>query len=166
MLHDRTDGLFSALDLTDLYDFRRFLQAHAAVYAGLSEALGATAPAGLDHSLAALRADLKTSGASAPTAAGLTGCDRLAAEYILRGSRLGLAVLRRRWLDATHPQVRAAHRFVSQPVDGSGWRRFCAGLGQRPATGCEADRAVADAEALFVAMNEALAITEYADVRT
>ena len=123
-------------------------------------------PGGLGRSLAALRADLEASGAPAPAAARLTGCDQVAAEYILRGSRLGLAVLRRQWLDATQPQVRAAHRFVSQPVDGPGWRRFCAELDRRPGGGSDADRAVAGAKAVFAAMIDALAVTEYADVRT
>lgn len=118
--HQRVDVRFALLDLANRADYAQFLTAHAAAFLPLEEALAA---AGADDVLTgwgahrrsdALRRDLADFDLPVPKAVTAPGFDgeasMLGGLYVLEGSRLGGAVLRRqvgpgfpRWfLDSVH----------------------------------------------------------------
>lgn len=126
--HDRVDALFSALDLADPADYRRFLAAQAAAFLPLEAALDAAGVADLFPDWAARRrsalllADLDVTGIMVPapeampqfsTSAGVAG-----AAYVLEGSRLGGAVLAR----SVAPGL--PHSFLAAPQQAGHWRSF------------------------------------------
>lgn len=122
--HDRVDAAFAAFDLGSEADYRRFLQRHAAAFLPAEQALtdagaGRLLPGWNDaRRSAALVADLADLGMTPPPPCVPPDFDSEAAvlggAYVLEGSRLGGAVLRksvgdgmpRRFLDSVHASGR------------------------------------------------------------
>lgn len=103
--HDRIDALFSRFDLARRDDYGRFLQAQAAAFLPVESALDAAGAAALFGAWPARRRgplvlrDLEALGLEAPAALKAPGFESEAAVlgglYVLEGSRLGGALLRR-----------------------------------------------------------------------
>lgn len=118
--HDSVDAAFAAYDLGDEAEYRRFLERHAAAFLPAEQALsdagaGRLIPGwGEARRSDALLADLSDLGLATPPPLAPPAYDSDAAilggAYVLEGSRLGGAVLRRsvgsglprRFLDSTH----------------------------------------------------------------
>ncbi|WP_159998831.1 biliverdin-producing heme oxygenase [Roseomonas sp. 18066] len=134
-LHAEADALGSAHALGTRDGHAAFLRAHARALPGLEAAVGAAlaqeAWLGWDarRRLPALLADLAVLGTAAPDPlpvvwpAGDRRAVALGAAYVLEGSRLGNAMLRR-GLPEGAPAAYLAH----QPAGGAGWPGFLAGL--------------------------------------
>jgi heme oxygenase len=130
--HERVDRLFSSLDLTRLADYRLFLTAQAAAHLPVEEAVNAAGARALlsdwpqrmrGHLLEADLTDLGVEVPSPqeppalPVAASIFG-----AIYVLEGSRLGGAMLRRE-LPAGFPK-----RFLDAEQAPGAWRKLLAKL--------------------------------------
>lgn len=119
--HERVDAIFSKLDLADPLQYRRFLAAQAGPFLAVEEALDRAGIGKLVEDWPArrrsifLQADLDELGlsATAETPPSLPDtASQLGALYVLEGSRLGGAVLKRdlplssprRFLDAKAPK--------------------------------------------------------------
>ncbi len=132
--HERVDRAFAEHDLTQPRSYGRFLQAHAAALLPLEVALAAAGAAAMieewdEHRRASLLtndlAELGLAPAPAMTAPSLADEAELAgALYVLEGSRLGGAVLRRQ----VPPGLPAA--FLGARQTGGRWTRFVASLDQ------------------------------------
>lgn len=126
--HDRVDRLFGALDLADPADYRRFLAAQAAAYLPVEAAIDAAGGARLladwpaRRRGALLRRDLAALAVPVPAPEpppDLAGdAATLGAIYVLEGSRLGGALLRR-GLPAGAPEA-----FLAAPQPPGGWRKL------------------------------------------
>ncbi|MEM8578447.1 MAG: hypothetical protein AAGF60_11380 [Pseudomonadota bacterium] len=94
--------------------------------------------------------DLAALGCTAPQAPAMPGpVDPVAVDYVFLRSRMGSRVLALRWKASTDTAVQRAGRYFTAP-DGLGdWRTFRRWAETQPATGAQADRAVADAARLF-----------------
>jgi heme oxygenase len=126
--HDRVDRLFSGFDLAREDDYRRFLLAQAAAFLPMEAALDRSGAAELlpdwpqRRRAHLLRSDLETLGAAEP--AGITPppldapAAVLGAIYVLEGSRLGGAVLKRSLSPA------APKAFLSAPQIQGSWRKL------------------------------------------
>lgn len=130
--HDRVDALFSSLSLGQRGDYARFLLAQAAAFLPAEGALSDAGAAALIpdwdamRRAPALRADLEALGLSVPAPVGAIAysgpAEVLGGAYVLEGSRLGGAMLRRavgedlprQFLDSVQPPGR--------------WRAFVARL--------------------------------------
>ena len=155
--HQRVDAAFSDLNLSDRSDYGRFLQAQAAAFLPLEDALdrGAAPALPVDwprrKRSASLLADLAELGLPAPHWARLEPVSNRAAAlgtlYVLEGSRLGGALLKR----GVNPAFPT--RFLSS--DGSSlWRKLLEVLEQYIISGDEmlaAETAALDAFGSFEA---------------
>lgn len=132
--HDRLDRRLSELRLEHAGDYLTFLLLQSPV-ASLEAALDA-AGVGLDLPdwplrvrADALSADLASLGSSLPDVSlappDLTSAPaRMGVAYVLEGSRLGAAVLRRAVHGSPDPRVRASSRFLDHGQGQDLWRRF------------------------------------------
>ncbi len=155
--HARVDAAVGALDLGQAGDLGRFLAAHHAAFRAIAPAARGTSR-GLVADLAArLEADLTVLGRAALPAAPQMACDPVAVDYVVLGSRLGTAVLRRRWAAAAGGRAAGAGRYLTAPGQGAAWRTFCAAQASRPGTGPAAERIVGDVRRLFDLFDRALA---------
>lgn len=77
--------------------------------------------------------------------------DRNAVDYVVLGSRLGSAVLKKRWLGATDPDVLAINAHFSAPSYIPLWHAFCDRIAKHPLK--TSDKIVEDAKALFAYYN-------------
>jgi heme oxygenase len=130
--HERVDRLFSRLDLGSDADYRLFLTAQAAAHLPVEAALDASGimafvpnwPERRRSDL--LLADLAELGIDPPVAVPSPPLDEepaiLGATYVLEGSRLGGAFLKRGL--AAH----APCRFLSAPQEAGAWRKLLAKL--------------------------------------
>lgn len=126
--HDRVDRLFARFDLDREEDYRRFLLAQAAAFLPVEAALDAAGAAELvpdwTHRRRGnlLRADLSELGAGEPPPVAPPPLEdpaaQLGAIYVLEGSRLGGAVLKRGLAEA------APRRFLSTPQNPGSWRKL------------------------------------------
>ena len=151
--HERVDTLFSRFDLSRADDYRQFLRAMATAFIPVEEALdrggvGALIPDWSSRRRAGLlRKDLADAGAgaieplSAPLLAGPAAL--LGALYVIEGSRLGGAVLKR-----ALPQDAPA-RFLSAPAEAGAWRQLVCLLDERLGAPEAFARASAAARAVF-----------------
>ena len=130
--HERVDRLFSRFDLRGEAGYRRFLLAQAAAFLPAEEALDRL---GLETVLPdwtlrrradLLRADLEALGLRepqpVPSPIGDDPAAQLGAAYVLEGSRLGGAVLKRE-LPHSLP-----HRFLSASQNPGSWRKLLESL--------------------------------------
>lgn len=148
--HDRVDAIFSHLDLADPADYARFLTAQAAAFIPAETALSDAGAARLVEDWDALRraplltADLAALGIAPPAPA--TPPDYrspaaiLGGMYVLEGSRLGGAMLRRS-VPADFPRG-----FLDSVQPPGRWRSFTRLL----------DRSLATSESLALASESAL----------
>ena len=130
--HDRVDRLFSRLDLALEEDYRRFLLAQAAAFLPIERRLDQAGTAELVPDWSSrrradlLRADLSVLGVDEPVCIPSPPLDspaaQLGAVYVLEGSRLGGAVLKRGL-----PQA-APRRFLSAPQIQGSWRKLLESL--------------------------------------
>jgi heme oxygenase len=130
--HERVDRLFSKLDLSSNADYRRFLTAQAAAHLPIEAALEAAGITALladwpeRRRSASLLADLEQLGIEAPAPLPpppLTGEPAmLGAAYVLEGSRLGGAFLKR----SLAPE--APRRFLAAAQQAGAWRKLLAKL--------------------------------------
>ncbi len=126
--HERVDRLFSRLDLAQEGDYRLFLAAQASAHLPIEAALDAACAERLVEDWPARRrshlllADLGDLGLKAPTlvAAPEFGSDPaiLGAIYVLEGSRLGGAMLKR-----SLPDI-APKRFLTAQQPPGSWRKL------------------------------------------
>lgn len=150
--HDRVDTLFSRTDLTDRAAYGRFLQAQAAAHFAAEDALdlagaGAVLPDWDARRRSALLAlDLADLGLSAPEPAAIAfGSEAaiLGGVYVLEGSRLGGALLKRS-VPAAFPA-----RFLGAS-DSAAWRSLLATLDARLQSPAAVDLAVDAAARVFL----------------
>jgi heme oxygenase (biliverdin-IX-beta and delta-forming) len=130
--HDRVDRLFSRLDLRCEEDYRRFLLAQAAAFLPIEERLDDAGSIEFVPDWMArrrahlLRADLAALGADEPVRIPSPPLEspaaRLGAIYVLEGSRLGGAVLKR-GLAETSPRS-----FLAAPQNQGSWRKLLESL--------------------------------------
>lgn len=156
--HDEVDAIFSRVDLATAIGYRAFLSAQARAHLPVEAALDA---AGAERvfadwperrRVALLRADLAELGVEptvgpAPTlhdAAEIAG-----AAYVIEGSRLGGALLRRS-VGAGMPDA-----FLSAPAVPGAWRALLLRLDQVLADEADLDRAIAAATRVFALFADA-----------
>jgi heme oxygenase len=126
--HDRVDRLFSHFNLAHEEGYRRFLLAQAAAFLPIENSLDAAGAAelvpdwGSRRRADLLRADLSALGADEPLPIPPPSLEsrgaQLGAIYVLEGSRLGGALLKR-GLAETAPRS-----FLSAPQNGGSWRKL------------------------------------------
>ena len=150
--HDALDLALSRFDLTTAEGLRRFLRAQWLGLRALDLA-GSTAQSrtALTSLTAALRSDLDRLGVAVDPDPPVLDFvpEPLAIDYMVAGSRLGSMVLRKQWLAATDPDVRAAGAYFGGPDHLDLWKAFCRQAEAMPATTAIADRVVQDADRLF-----------------
>jgi heme oxygenase len=126
--HERVDRLFGALNLARPEDYRLFLAAQAAAFLPVEEALDAAGAADFLPDWHArrrshlLRGDLHALGTPLPSPepvpALVSAPEILGAAYVLEGSRLGGAMLKR---SVQHDLPQA---FLSAPQSPGAWRKL------------------------------------------
>lgn len=126
--HRRVDALFSRADLSQRAGYTRFLTAQAAAFLPVEAALDAAGAAAIlpdwpgRRRSALLRADLAALGAPVPDAVAVPAfageADIWGAVYVLEGSRLGGALLRK----ALSPGLPSA--FLGAPAAPGAWRNL------------------------------------------
>jgi heme oxygenase len=151
--HERVDALFSTLDLSTEADYRLFLSAQATAFLPAEEALDQAGVAALvpdwpeRRRAHLLRADLAGLFAPLPSpepVPALTGTPEvLGTLYVLEGSRLGGAMLRR----SVAPDLPQSFLSASKPR--AGWRRLLETLDQSLNNAAAIDAAVAAARRIF-----------------
>jgi heme oxygenase len=151
--HERVDSLFSTLDLARSDDYRRFLTAQAAAFLPVEEALDA---AGAEQFVAdwqarrrshLLRQDLQAIAAPLPNAEPVPAlhgtAEVLGAVYVLEGSRLGGAMLKR----SVSPDM--PQSFLSAPQPAGAWRKLLETLDDHLYDPASIEAAVAAARRIF-----------------
>ncbi|MDP1617453.1 biliverdin-producing heme oxygenase [Phenylobacterium sp.] len=156
--HDRVDRLGGAFDLASPEGYGAFLLGHAAVLPPLEAALDAAPPQDLPPSwperrrAGALLADLAELGFEAPAPALIpaptNAAERVGALYVLEGSRLGGALLRRRLAEA---QPAAPIAYLAHGQGEPLWRTFLEWLDSRDLDPAETAAAVDGARGVFAA---------------
>ena len=151
--HARVDALFGAYDLGDEQGYRRFLMAQAAAFLPVEAALDAADaerfipdwPRRRRSEL--LKADLTELAADEPapeiTSPLRSPADILGAVYVLEGSRLGGALLKR-----ALPQG-APRRFLEAPQSPGAWRKLLETLDEFLYEAATLDAAAASARGVF-----------------
>lgn len=150
--HDEVDAIFSRADLSSASGYRAFLSAQARAHLSVEAALEM---AGVERVIAdwperrraaLLRADLEDLGEAADLGAAPAFTDpaELAgAAYVLEGSRLGGALLKRSVADGLPT------RFLDAPARAGAWRALLLRLDEVLAEQADLDRAVTAARAVF-----------------
>lgn len=150
--HARVDALFSKLDLSKAEDYRTFLSAQAGPHLSVEAAIDA---AGAEMFLPdwparrrgeALRQDLADLGLESPPpqALPLDGeAETLGAIYVLEGSRLGGAMLKRRVPSS------APRRFLDQDQASGMWRKLLEKLDEALYDEARLEAAAGAAERVF-----------------
>lgn len=153
--HDIVDAAFAGHDISEYDGYVRFLLAHLDALQTLARGGCPGNKVVIDAEIAPLMANLQTDLTAIvghwPVACAMT-CRRfhpIALRYVLLGSRMGMAVLRKTWARADDPRVLAASHFLDTPKEPDQWRLFCIELENLPATGAVADQIIADAQAVF-----------------
>jgi heme oxygenase len=164
--HERVDEAFSRFDLADRRGYGDFLIGHAAAFMPMEDALTGAGAAELVTDWAMhrraplLRADLAQMGLPAPGPVRVPDvqgeAELLGALYVLEGSRLGGAVLRR----SVPPTFPAS--FLNAPQSAGRWTTFVTGLDQLLNTQQRLDAAVCAAVATFACFEQAATLTSIA----
>ncbi|WP_407493313.1 hypothetical protein [Pseudooceanicola sp. MF1-13] len=142
----------SQFDLSTPVGLAVFLAMQQAALDALIAADGGDRTRSILPDLAARAADdLATLGATpAPQRPALgTTPDAMAVDYVLLGSRLGTAVLKKRWSMATDERVHAASAYFSAPTYIDVWQAFCSAAAEVPADSPQAQTIVNDTSRLF-----------------
>ncbi|OYW99313.1 MAG: hypothetical protein B7Z12_18300 [Caulobacter vibrioides] len=154
--HDRVDQLGGAFDLARQDDYQAFLLAHAAVLPALELDLDAAPAQHLPPAWpqrrrsGALAADLALLGLSPPPSTITVTLEdratRLGALYVLEGSRLGGAILRRRLLTS---QPGAPDGYLAHGEGLGHWRSFVDWLDVQTVDAAETRAAIGGARQVF-----------------
>ena len=150
-VHKTLDERISEFDLTTLSGLTSFLlsQESAMLRLSLNSENAKSQQAMRVLSKCAL-CDLKTLGeAPLRLADANVVLHPLAVDYVISGSRLGTAVLKKRWLASCDPKVRTANNYFGAPTYSELWREFCREATVKPASGANADQTVEDAHRVF-----------------
>jgi heme oxygenase len=158
--HARVDTIFSRFPLGQACGYRAFLRAIAAAHVHVEAAIersGAAARLVGDwperRRAALLCADLEELGEACPVADGRWAFDDeaalLGAIYVLEGSRLGGALLRKQ-VPAQLPR-----RFLSASAPAGAWRALSALLDRELSDGQKLDRAISAARQVFTSFEAA-----------
>jgi heme oxygenase len=152
--HERVDRLFSRLDLGSELDYRLFLTAQAAAHLPIEQALETAAVSALipdwpdRRRSELLLADLAELGVEPPPAVPpppLEGASAvLGAAYVLEGSRLGGAYLKR----SLTPQ--APRRFLAAAQAAGAWRKLLAKLDESLYEPAQVEEACETARQVFM----------------
>jgi heme oxygenase len=164
--HERVDAAFGRFDLTDRHSYADFLTGHASALLPLEEALTSAGAAGLTEDWAShRRAPLLLADHGAldvappplvPAPDFADEAEMLGGLYVLEGSRLGGAVLRK----AVPPHLPAA--FLSAPQAPRRWTRFASELDLLLDTPSRLDAAVHAALACFACFERAADVASVA----
>lgn len=157
--HRQVDEAFSRFDLTDLDGYRGFLQAQAAGFLPVEAALDAAGAVDLLPDWPArrrgdlLRADLAALDVTlpepfAPPPIVSAKASMLGAIYVLEGSRLGGALLKRAVPDAF------PRRFLDARQDAGSWRKLLKSLDEFLIRQDDLDAAIIAAEEVFARFEE------------
>lgn len=157
--HDAVDALYSRYDLTRTDDYAAFLARQAAAHIPVEQALDLAGAASVLEDWPARRrgglieADLIALGAtlrmSVPAPPFATRAALLGGLYVLEGSRLGGAVLRKRVAPG------APTKFLSAPSPQGAWSRLLALLEHELGREADLAEAIASARAVFSAFARA-----------
>lgn len=150
--HQALDDLFTQIDIATRQGFIVFAQAHHAAFQTLSHMHASPDIAAKLRSMTdALFLDLATlQQHPAPfVLPDLETPHPMSIGYIVTGSRMGTAVMRKRWQGSTDPMVLGAGRYLTAPVESRDWRELCSAFDGLPATSRVSDTIVADAKAIF-----------------
>jgi len=153
--HDRVDERMGALDLTNLADLDRFLQVHFSTWSAL-DAVGDEARHALETRVSSLDKDLATLGVPARPLPKITVHDH-SILYMAYGSKMGTAVLRKRWLRATDPTVRLAQEFLTLPDDHHAWNRLCYTLSKEQSDTENAKTVLAGVRTIYALFSKSMA---------
>lgn len=161
--HSSLDKGFGQLDLAEKDGFGRFLEAHYIGMAPLAGYMDSFAKAELDMTapgyptlLAADLADLGRDAATLPTLDPEPGLNASAVAYVLAGSRLGLATIRKQPFWGREHDV--ACRYMDEDHGLALWRALAEWMRDRVPSAQEAEAACASASAAFELFAAALAI--------
>lgn len=150
--HDEVDAIFSRADLTSAAGYRAFLSAQARAHLPVEAALET---AGVERVIrdwperrraALLRADLEDLGEAAgfgPAPTFADAAEVVGAAYVLEGSRLGGALLKRSVTDGLPT------RFLDAPARAGAWRTLLLRLDEVLTGPADVDRAVIAAQDVF-----------------
>ncbi len=152
--HEALDKVVSGFDIGSHEGLRAFIAMQAAALSRLSAAgVGASSAPAIADLLERARTDLVSlglpAGSDAPTDTAQAAFHPLAIDYVIGGSRLGNAILKKRWLGSRDRRVHAAQAWFTAPSYSDLWQGFCAVAGQMPGTGPDADRITNDAAEIF-----------------
>jgi heme oxygenase len=75
--------------------------------------------------------------------------DAVALEYMVAGSRMGTAVLRKRWSKARDPNVIAANHYFTAKAGKINWKETCERLDRVPSPSTQADQIISDVRRCF-----------------
>lgn len=150
--HATLDTLLSKLDLTTAEGLAPFLVIQ-------NRALRSLAPLSTSAATSAVIRDLidrtgadldqlGTPGGMAPPAPSQM-VDPMALDYLVAGSRLGTAVLAKRWAQATDPKVQRASAYFAGQSHLELWQSLCHQLSSMPADHCQAEKIINDSNLLF-----------------
>ncbi|CCE06289.1 putative heme oxygenase [Bradyrhizobium sp. STM 3843] len=164
--HHALDERLSAFDLTETDHYRRFLQASAAALLPLECALEQAGVAELfadwSHRARAgvIAADLARLGgavAPLPLPQPLNRIGIFGTLYVLEGSRLGAAYLRRIVAASADPRVRSATRYLGHGAGQGLWRSYLARLEREAVTAVDLSGMIASAQQAFAMFGKAVA---------
>ena len=162
--HESLDALFGSLDLADERDFARFLTAHLIGAEALDGIFRRFVSENLDCDPPAfprmVRGDLEAMGdtpADLPRIAVPDDLDPAGITYVICGSRLGLAVMRKQ--DYWGKQAGAANRYMEDDSGLALWRSLTGWMSQRTLAADEMDRAVLAARHAFDVFRQAFALS-------
>ncbi|MGJ4945248.1 biliverdin-producing heme oxygenase [Bradyrhizobium sp. HKCCYLS1011] len=164
--HHALDERLSAFDLTETDHYRRFLQASAAALLPLECALEQAGVAELfadwSHRARAgvIAADLAGLGgavAPLPLPQPLNRIGIFGTLYVLEGSRLGAAYLRRIVAASADPRVRSATRYLGHGAGQGLWRSYLARLEREAVTAVDLSGMIASAQQAFAMFGKAVA---------
>lgn len=158
-LHRRVDEIFSRADLSRRDDYAAFLMAQAAALFPTEQALERAGADGLvpgwheRKRSELLRADLLALGETVPlpiaTPTFSSAAEAWGGIYVLEGSRLGAALLRR----AVAPHFAAA--FLGAAAPATGWRRLLRSIDERLTVPADVALATAAARRVFILFEQA-----------
>lgn len=150
--HDRVDAAYRCCDITGPEGLGLFLSDHLRAFAALSFSNGvnsAQVEALQAQYREALETDLAALGHPWPEGGERLRVTADPALYILLGSRRGAKLMQRHWAAHARGEARQAGAFLSLPPRDAEWRELCFDLSARPAHGPDADRMVAEVNAIF-----------------
>jgi heme oxygenase len=158
--HDFVDTQFSTLDLKKHTDFMRFLTIHEACFTQICAAQ-TTPHIYLRDIIDNLRADMRDLQVHRLTLPSFgRDLDPTAIAYIVEGSRMGTAVLRRRWAQSHDQRVLDANAYFDATYHKTGWRVLCGQLERIKPGSKHAQAITSDATTIFSHFSKAFHATE------